>query len=163
MTIRNEIRLATIDAYDGNYATVVLRQGEGIINAEDRTVEEVLTVRVNSLSQALPDTGMDCLIAFDNTGEGYVLGVVGSENQPLPAPDEPGTAVYDNGDIKATITEAAEVSVEKTDLIFGPLELIEILSDALQLIGTSTCPPGSPLSNSVNILIEKTKLDSFKV
>lgn len=163
MTIRNEIRLATVDSYDGSYAKVILKQGEGLLDVEDRTIEEVLTVRVNSLSQALPDTGADCLLAFDNTGEAYILGAIGSESQPLPTPTEPGTAVYDNGGIEVAATEGAKLSVKKTDLVFGSLELLKILSDVIQLIGTSTCPPGSPLSNSVNILVEKTKLDSFKV
>lgn len=168
--IRNQIRLATVKAYEGSYATVVLRQGEGFFSEEDRTIPEVMVTRNNSFSQSLPDIGVDVLIAFDDTGEAYLLKVIGSENQPIPKPDEPRTVVLDTGGddplkrIEALLTENAQVSLSKTDVVLGSLELIAILANVIKLIGSSTVPAGGgPLSNSVAILADQLKIESFKV
>ena len=178
--IRNSIRLATVLRYEGPYAAVALKQGEDMFGEEDRTVEEVMLTRSNSMSQNLPDVGVDVLIAFDDTGEPYLLGVVGSENQPPPAPDNPGTivtdngtvnatmkddgeATLDNGEIKLTVSDDGKIAFDKTSLVLGPVELVTILVDALNLIATSTCPPGGPLSNAPLITVEKLKLAEFKI
>ena len=103
--IRNSIHLAAVKEYEGPYATVVLKQGEGMFDEEDRTIEEVMLTLPNSMSQNLPDIGTDVLVAFDNTGEPYLLSVVGSENQPPPVPDNPSTIVVDNGVTNATMKD----------------------------------------------------------
>lgn len=168
--IRNQIRLATIKEYVDGYAVAVLRQGEGFFSEADRTIEEVMVTRANSYSQNLPDTGVDVLLAFDDTGEAYVLKVIGSGNQPIPKPDEPRTVVLDTGGndplkrFEALLTENAQVSLSKTDVTLGTLELIAILANVIELIGTSTVPAGGgALSNSVAILADQLKIESFKV
>lgn len=170
MTIRNQIRLATVKEYTGNYATVVLRQGAGFFSEADRTIEEVMVTRNNSFSKNLPDTGVDVLIAFDDTGEAYVLKVIGSDNQPVPRPDEPRAIVTDTGGdnplerIEAVLTEDAKASLSKTDVVLGALELIAILANVIDLIGKSTVPAGGgALSNAAAILADQLKIESFKV
>jgi hypothetical protein len=168
MAIRNQIRVGFVKEYVDSYATIVLKQGEDFFSEEERTLEETMTTRLTSLSQGNPDTKVDCLIAFDDTGDAYVLGVVGSENQPLPVPDEPGTLAHSNKTdnpidlLEILITEKGKMSFAKTDPVNGPVELITILIDVIQYIATSTCPPGSPLSNSVQIALEAVKLTNYK-
>lgn len=167
--IRNQIRLATVKEYTGNYAMVVLRQGEGFFDEADRTIEEVMLTRLNSGSQGNPDIGVDVLIAFDDTGDAYLIAVVGSDNQPLPASDEPGALVYKNvptlsiDEIELKVTEDGKIGAGKTDPVLGPVDLITILIDALNYIATSTCPPGSPLTNAAMITAEALKLVNYKV
>jgi hypothetical protein len=170
MTIRNQIRLATVKEYTENYVTIVLRQGEGFFSEEERTIPEVMVTRNNSFSQNLPDLDVDVLIAFDDTGEAYVLQVIGSDNQPLPKPDEPGTLVYDNGDdnpfkrIECLITQDAKLSAAKTDEILGALEIIDLLVEAIKEISISTVAAGGgPLLNASLILAFSEKIKSFKV
>ena len=164
--IKDSIRLANVKGYDGNYVNVVLSQGFG--SEDERTIEGVLTTRVNVGSQDLPNIGADVLIAFDNVGDAYLLKTIGSDNQPLPEPDEPETLVYDNlnedplSNNKCYITKDGKIASEKTDVVHGPVELITILLDALTLIQTSTCPPGAALSNAPAILLEIQKLTGYK-
>jgi len=164
--IKDSIRLANVKSYDGNYAIVVLQQGHG--SEADRTLEGVLPTRINMGSQELPNVGADVLIAFDHVGDAYLLKVIASDNQPLPNADEPETLVYDNlneiptDNIKCSITKAGKVAAEKTDPVHGPVELITILYDTINLIATSTCPPGSALTNAPAILIENIKLLGYK-
>ena len=171
MAIRNQIRVASIKAYDTakGYATIVLKQGGEWFSDNDRTIEEVMTLQLNTASQKLPDVGADCLIAFDDTGDPYVLGVIGSESQPIPEPLEPGTLVVANvtdddplSQLKMYLTAAGKLAGEKTSMAYGPIELITILIDVLNLIATSTCPTGAPLSNAASITLEALKLTEYQ-
>jgi len=169
MTIRNQIRLAKVKEYTGNYATIVLCQGEEIFSEDDRTLEETMTTRLTSLSQALPDTDVDCLIAFDDTGDGYVLGVVGSDNQPLPQADDPAAIYHKNKtenpleELETWLTGDGKIALAKLTATYGAVELVTILIDALELIATSTVPAGGgALSNAAAIAIEALKLTEYK-
>lgn len=169
MTVRNAIKVGYVKAYKGNYADIVLRQGADMYSEKDRTIEETMLTRITSLSQALPDTNVDCLLAFDDTGNAYVLGVIGSDNQPLPQPLDPAAIYHKNkvenpfDALETWLTGDGKISLAKLTATYGPVELIAILINALDLIATSTVPAGGgTLSNAALITAEKLKLTEYQ-
>jgi hypothetical protein len=158
--IADSIRLCSLKSYEDNYATVVLLQGHG--SEEERTIPEVITSRMNSGSQGLPDVGSEVLVAFDNLGDAYLLWAIGTENQPLPDPGVPEHIICDNGAIKAELTKMGGFKVENSSN-----EIVGLLFDlvtelALTTVATSGGPT-TPVNNAAKIATYAVKLATFKV
>jgi len=148
------------------YATVKLPQYEGDIR--DLTIEEVVPVNTNSLSQFNPKIGDKVLVCFDHFGDSYLLGSLHCQQQPFTEPLLPDqNQVVANDNISLKQTALGQFGVTKNNIVpvppFTNNELLDIILTWMNLVNTSTCPPGSPLSNSVNMVLLYTLLLQFKV
>ena len=116
MTITNQIRVAQVDSYSGEYATVKLRERFKSSDDSELKVEDLMIIQVNRTSQALPPTGADVLVAFDNVGDAYVIGTIGSENQATPYPGDTGVIAHyaDRIEINGDSDNAVRFSVLQT-------------------------------------------------
>jgi phage baseplate assembly protein gpV len=154
--IRNQIQTAKVIGYKDGYAVVTLHA-----SGDAEPIEEVMPLRTNTASQALPEVGADVLVAADNNGDLYLLGAIASDNQPLPSPSGEKEIVSDNGSISITQTAQGQIEIKNQSQ-----ELIDLLVSTLDLLlsATTTIPPGGGTMNlSIALPPGLSALDALKL
>ena len=164
MELRNTIVFGKLKKYDGkDFAVIELPQFDD--DPEDRKLEDILILTPNSKSQNLPHVNDNVAIAFDNDGEGLLLGAYHAEISPRPETEDTDI-VSDNGQILIRLTgENIEIKNQNNELIDLIIQLFDLLLNSTTATGIGAQKLSIALPDATTSLLGqlKSKVESFKV
>ena len=164
MKLHQNIIFGDLKSYSGQYAVVELPQFDDSI--DDRTIEEIMVLTPNALSQNMPHEGDKVAVIFDEYGEALLLGSV--HNEAVERPDDAvKNIVFDSSQISLTLRDDGKLEIKNNnnELIDLIVQLFDLLLNSTTATALGAQKLSIALPDSTTSLLGqlKAKVETFKV